>query len=181
MFIYNLFYWVTLPTERVSWNVAVFVPLARHYSHAPHGACELKLWGAKGDVKSDLVTLPTERVSWNFALLIVIALMSGHAPHGACELKFGRKIYYCGKSKSRSPRSVWVEIVHCFSYRLSALVTLPTERVSWNVKFNDGDFVNTLSRSPRSVWVEIFLSACYNANTESRSPRSVWVEIHQLQ
>ena len=105
---------VTLPTERVSWNVVAFVPLARHYvtlptervswnsffipqtirdyRHAPHGACELKLVPVVMVLVRIVVTLPTERVSWNFDVYINI-------------FKF---------TKSRSPRSVWVEICYVF-------------------------------------------------------------------
>ena len=149
--------------------------------HAPHGACELKFSFKYKTARKNRSRSPRSVWVEIQPSILTTVLYNGHAPHGACELKFFQSATCSTIYLSRSPRSVWVEIVHCFSYRLSALVTLPTERVSWNVKFNDGDFVNTLSRSPRSVWVEIFLSACYNANTESRSPRSVWVEIHQLQ
>ena len=55
-----------------------------------------------------------------------------HAPHGACELKciFITRYEYSGKS--RSPRSVWVEIARRKKNRGLKNVTLPTERVSWN-------------------------------------------------
>ena len=83
----------------------------------------------------DIVTLPTERVSWNFTFTLVFAV-------------------FC---KSRSPRSVWVEIFNVSVSICSNLsVTLPTERVSWNYTKIGFIFANGLSRSPRSVWVEIF-------------------------
>ena len=60
-------------------------------------------------------------------------------------------------SKSRSPRSVWVEILRQFCICIIINVTLPTERVSWNNFFINRQQNCTASRSPRSVWVEI----CY--------------------
>ena len=123
------------------------------------------------------VTLPTERVSWNAASII---------------------LFLC--SPSRSPRSVWVEILQVVLYSDIEVVTLPTERVSWNLYGSQTLPHVFLSRSPRSVWVEIYTAvrrshtsfchapqgACelkyflYEKSTPkgaSRSPRSVWVEI----
>ena len=105
---------------------------------------------------------------------------------------------------SRSPRSVWVEIDNEITQRGSILVTLPTERVSWNTGGIVDVIYLTLSRSPRSVWVEIFNDsdrrkkeeshaphgACELKSTilqsgvqnfVSRSPRSVWVEMQLIQ
>ena len=59
--------YVTLPTERVSWNRSA---------------------GAKVCVA--YVTLPTERVSWNGRQDYHWQHEPSHAPHGACELKFHR-------------------------------------------------------------------------------------------
>ena len=107
-------------------------------------------------------------------------LLYRHAPHGACELKsctIALHTFYC-------------------------IVTLPTERVSWNwtVFFRCyrslghaphgacelklivsiwGSLVAP-SRSPRSVWVEITRSRPKILSTSSRSPRSVWVEIYEM-
>ena len=87
---------VTLPTERVSWNLRQPPKVEQFARHAPHGACELK-----------------------FALFSAIFSSLCHAPHGACELKlilwrFSQQHFW-----SRSPRSVWVEIrlVRLFSWK----------------------------------------------------------------
>ena len=103
-----------------------------------------------------LVTLPTERVSWNYFMYSNRIFYESHAPHGACELKSPMTHWQADKSKSRSPRSVWVEIVifkmpKYLLYRHAphgacelksctialhtfyCIVTLPTERVSWNL------------------------------------------------
>ena len=123
---------VTLPTERVSWNcfhlllqwchtssrsprsVWVEITFSAYYCcrpcHAPHGACELKL----------------------FIFLSSFACPS-HAPHGACELKWDKYIINSVNLMSRSPRSVWVEIFLTFVLVTLSFVTLPTERVSWNL------------------------------------------------
>ena len=172
-----------------------------------------------------LVTLPTERVSWNYFMYSNRIFYESHAPHGACELKSPMTHWQADKSKSRSPRSVWVEIVifkmpKYLLYRHAphgacelksctialhtfyCIVTLPTERVSWNwtVFFRCyrslghaphgacelklivsiwGSLVAP-SRSPRSVWVEITRSRPKILSTSSRSPRSVWVEIYEM-
>ena len=78
---------------------------------------------------------------------------------------------------SRSPRSVWVEITLALITLDKIIVTLPTERVSWNNICVTVHNKYPESRSPRSVWVEIpFLFQSVFLVT-SRSPRSVWVEI----
>ena len=127
-----LLYPVTLPTERVSWNF-VFFPLVHHYlvtlptervswnakaegiinellSHAPHGACELKL-----------LIFPTATIFLRYAPhgacelklcnFCFVAFRLSHAPHGACELQCYDRV-------------VWLWLTH---------VTLPTERVSGDV------------------------------------------------
>ena len=166
---------VTLPTERVSWNHCLIFCNPPPLGHAPHGACELKLYDKpnlpfsspsrsprsvwvemdwRNNQEEMQVTLPTERVSWNCEYAGLITNSPCHAPHGACELKFYIAFLQCGKyghaphgacelklipitsiaicDKSRSPRSVWVEIV---------CVIISVKRIT--------------SRSPRSVWVEI--------------------------
>ena len=108
-------------------------------------------------------------------------LLFRHAPHGACELKYSTFERKWKKYKSRSPRSVWVEIFNhlfrrlflfchaphgacelksCIAFLLCDMlhsVTLPTERVSWNRQFIFSHMVWCESRSPRSVWVEIII------------------------
>ena len=123
---------VTLPTERVSWNNKAFYKPCTALCHAPHGACELK-WPHNKITRRYLrhaphgacelkflfsyrrgvfpVTLPTERVSWNFLLFFPLFLLV----------------------LSRSPRSVWVEIIFLLVDSQPTFVTLPTERVSWNL------------------------------------------------
>ena len=118
-------------------------------------------------------------MSWNALNCISELSKTGHAPHGACELKFllyrryktadmsrsPRSVWVeilewiktSQNSKSRSPRSVWVEILRQFCICIIINVTLPTERVSWNNFFINRQQNCTASRSPRSVWVEI----CY--------------------
>ena len=78
---------------------------------------------------------------------------------------------------SRSPRSVWVEIIACPNSVIRFFVTLPTERVSWNVKKIIEAVAKIVSRSPRSVWVEMIFDSSGVGSIPSRSPRSVWVEI----
>ena len=126
----------------------------RNICHAPHGACELKFVMYLLRKSYISVTLPTERVSWNFFFLIGGGFSPGHAPHGACELKLDSSLIQFKASPSRSPRSVWVEISFflsaggfprhaphgacelkffiVFSVVFVGVVTLPTERVSWN-------------------------------------------------
>ena len=124
------------------------------------------------------VTLPTERVSWN------TVLPSLSPP----------------SSKSRSPRSVWVEIIFLSYMPLSFNVTLPTERVSWNYgvyclcgykgghaphgacELKSG--IPLLRAALHSVTLpteRVSWNAFMPCNTgeylKSRSPRSVWVEI----
>ena len=110
------------------------------------------------------VTLPTERVSWNAASII---------------------LFLC--SPSRSPRSVWVEILQVVLYSDIEVVTLPTERVSWNLYGSQTLPHFFLSRSPRSVWVEIFFvrkkhpERCVTLPTERVSWNTKQVaEYHQL-
>ena len=190
---------VTLPTERVSWNFStVSVPLlfgtsrsprsvwveirASHFgmfmwlsrsprsvwveivgreqafvdylSHAPHGACELKCSSCVNKYKIYFVTLPTERVSWNvlgegtssshlqsrsprsvwveIVFWSIKAVTSGHAPHGACELKLLYGIYKNITDWVTLPteRVSWNLVVP--ELHQKNIVTLPTERVSWN-------------------------------------------------
>ena len=124
-------------------------------SHAPHGACELKS-------NVDINITGSKR----------------HAPHGACELKSHSFRHFSAFNKSRSPRSVWVEILIVIDWDLGIIVTLPTERVSWNWERVSNEIWKTESRSPRSVWVEILNSPLiFSKPSSSRSPRSVWVEI----
>ena len=78
-----------------------------------------------------------------------------HAPHGACELKWRHSWY--------NTFLLWV--------------TLPTERVSWNLFRHYHIQVCYASRSPRSVWVEMFIHGQIRPLHMSRSPRSVWVEM----
>ena len=110
----------------------VFVKKKLHFSHAPHGACELKFFIVFSVVFVGVVTLPTERVSWNENVKRIKAVKLGHAPHGACELKFWPFFVYSLYTVSRSPRSVWVEISAVVFVIVDFFVTLPTERVSWN-------------------------------------------------
>ena len=102
--------WVTLPTERESWNIYCLMWTVHLKCHAPHGACELKY--------------QAEKSAW----YIVIC----HAPHGACELKLSIVFIQIFLNLSRSPRSVWVEIFQSVFFCYFFDVTLPTERVSWN-------------------------------------------------
>ena len=147
---------VTLPTERVSWNCRYLQCSRLSTCHAPHGACELKYLITFSAVCFCFVTLPTERVSWNLVLPFCYAICCiasrsprsvwveidslyfriwfdvSHAPHGACELKLLYSVLQFSFVTSRSPRSVWVEIFDgCLCVGI-CLVTLPTERVSWN-------------------------------------------------
>ena len=123
-------------------------------SHAPHGACELKfLFSYRRGVFP--VTLPTERVSWNFLLFFPLFLLV----------------------LSRSPRSVWVEIIFLLVDSQPTFVTLPTERVSWNLCKN-WKWLEISSHAPHGAcelkFPPLFLSLLIFL---SRSPRSVWVEI----
>ena len=125
---------VTLLTERVSWNGYGDETEIVDKSHAPHGACELKCMPCGPLIVPLYVTLPTERVSWNVDVFIYYSLLDGHAPHGACELKFMKspniirfqrghaphgacelkwpeRLTVSQWAGSRSPRSVWVEMV----------------------------------------------------------------------
>ena len=125
------------------------------------------------------VTLPTERVSWNFITIYNIQ----------------------SKIKSRSPRSVWVEMGNNRRWCKKQAVTLPTERVSWNwyykfpivrhcchaphgaceLKFSyrrkkSADIFVTLP-TERVSW-NLYTTTGLSVVLSSRSPRSVWVEIH---
>ena len=66
-----------------------------------------------------------------------------------------------------------------FTYTICS-VTLPTERVSWNIINHHIRVYTYRSRSPRSVWVEILCRNVHCIGFESRSPRSVWVEIDTI-
>ena len=168
---------VTLPTERVSWNCTQFLFLRRcHLSRSPRSVwVEITYSCSQRASKSVTlptervswnfifhfcgaiccVTLPTERVSWNVHFKIPLFFWDGHAPHGACELKCIFKPKCDRFNMSRSPRSVWVEILYfIFAVRYVA------------------------SRSPRSVWVEISDVFVVDFCVVSRSPRSVWVEMN---
>ena len=123
------------------------------------------------------VTLPTERVSWNWITLDVYYARFCHAPHGACELKWFHHLTQISVCRSRSPRSVWVEIgiaqvkwnQHCKSR---------SPRSVWVEIQSSTEICQLLqSRSPRSVWVEMLCPKIYCQPYQSRSPRSVWVEI----
>ena len=122
-----------------------------------------------------------------------------HAPHGACELKFVVSVFVAVFVLSRSPRSVWVEIDISVIRSMRNLVTLPTERVSWNEAYYCVDYnccvtLPTERVSWNSVLTFILLQSVVTLPTErvswnhsivlygfkavtSRSPRSVWVEI----
>ena len=128
-----LYFWfVTLPTERVSWNRrnmlechynhtsrsprSVWVEIsyqadfsAWYIGHAPHGACELKF--LIGGTKPPILLSRSPRSVW-------------------VEILFSTVLY--SLYTSRSPRSVWVEICYVFVKKKLHFVTLPTERVSWN-------------------------------------------------
>ena len=145
---------VTLPTERVSWNVLCFIDERIYCCHAPHGACELKLALAY-KIKCISCHAPHGACELKSCCAGVTPEKHSHAPHGACELKLSFHRYSRYNTKLRSPRSVWVEIVCYHSPRWIRLcyaphgacelkliwdlilwqtihVTLPTERVSWN-------------------------------------------------
>ena len=139
--------WVEIPIK--------ILPTVSCTRHAPHGACELKFFLTVFFVYSLYVTLPTERVSWNFFSSGGIIPPDVTLPTE--RVSWNRPIYYLNHLYflSRSPRSVWVEIL----------------------LFCDV-FNHSMSRSPRSVWVEI--RRCWRnkkMTVASRSPRSVWVEI----
>ena len=128
---------VTLPTERVSWNS----DNSRWYFHLLRSRSPRSVWVE--------IQTPT---CWKPRL-------SSNAPHGACELKFVTYLLRKSYKLSRSPRSVWVEIIYIFYSLHLFTVTLPTERVSWNINISSEREVKHMSRSPRSVWVEISKSA----------------------
>ena len=124
---------VTLPTERVSWNAdtahgthlyfksrsprSVWVEIKNNLEqylfltcHAPHGACELKYCLSVVKYYYVLCHAPHGACELKLYFLKSIYIFPCHAPHGACELK-------CYANSKRD---------------LRVLVTLPTERVSWN-------------------------------------------------
>ena len=122
---------VTLPTERVSWNIEYGHKVYTTGGSRSPRSVWVEIFLLPFPRNMILVTLPTERVSWNYFMYSNRIFYESHAPHGACELKSPMTHWQADKSKSRSPRSVWVEI--------------------WKgrktVKNKD------LLRSPRSVWV----------------------------
>ena len=167
---------VTLPTERVSWNEA--------YYCVDYNCC---------------VTLPTERVSWNSVLTFILLQSVVTLPTERVSWNHSIVLYGFKAVTSRSPRSVWVEIRlnvysllrfsrHAphgacelkFSYRrkksADIFVTLPTERVSWNLYTTTGLSVVLSSRSPRSVWVEIFavFFYCFRCRVTLPTERVSW-------
>ena len=78
--------------------------------HAPHGACELKYCLSVVKYYYVLCHAPHGACELKLYFLKSIYIFPCHAPHGACELK-------CYANSKRD---------------LRVLVTLPTERVSWN-------------------------------------------------
>ena len=146
---------VTLPTERVSWNSYPVRCSSINPSHAPHGACELKLlfytnrmsFGVSRSPRSVWVEIKNNLEQYLF--------LTCHAPHGACELKYCLsvvKYYYvlchaphgACELKLYFLKSIYILPCHaphgacelkCYANSkrdLRVLVTLPTERVSWN-------------------------------------------------
>ena len=204
---------------------SIFVTFANFASHAPHGACELKYLNAKKFVYLIPVTLPTERVSWNECQQVVVVLHCVsrsprsvwveiafvvlqmprnpcHAPHGACELKLSIEVEKYERVCHAPHGACELKCMFRFSFQWYCLVTLPTERVSWNPLFHEWRISKSghaphgacelkfqsytnhtscgVSRSPRSVWVEIvMLFSSTKCSRSSRYPRSVWVEIYR--
>ena len=146
-------------SPRSVWVEIVFAAACQQYTvcHAPHGACELKC-SLIHECTHRKYGSRSPRSVWVEIINTYIAIRYkiSHAPHGACELKFNH-ISSAGNNciKSRSPRSVWVEMSAGISFINSSNVTLPTERVSWNLIVFIRNTVFVKSRSPRSVWVEI--------------------------
>ena len=166
MCLYN----VTLPTERVSWNSAVvFVLFVFGVSRSPRS-----VWVEIPPFLLFLlflsVTLPTERVSWNFfSIGGVFPPAESRSPRSVwVEIPF--LFLWDGINTSRSPRSVWVEISALTFIFIQSVVTLPTERVSWNLLQSVLHQRQALSRSPRSVWVEMSSVSSTNAYTAVTLP-----------
>ena len=124
---------VTLPTERVSWNSYPVRCSSINPSHAPHGACELKLLfytnrmscGVSRSPRSVWVEIKNNLEQYLF--------LTCHAPHGACELKYCLSVVKYYYVLCHAPHGACELKCYANSKRdLRALVTLPTERVSWN-------------------------------------------------
>ena len=126
------------------------------------------------------VTLPTERVSWNPKAIKEGYLSPVTLPTERVSWNQSKYAFLKVEVLSRSPRSVWVEILRKWrnvsvnwchaphgACELKSFTALRTLTVM-------------MSRSPRSVWVEILCRNVHCIGFESRSPRSVWVEIDTI-
>ena len=123
--------YVTLPTERVSWNQCTTLTGCLTPGHAPHGACELKwCWFYAQRFR---YTSRSPRSVWveMFIHGQIRPLHMSRSPRSVwvemiCTTNQPKNL------KSRSPRSVWVEMQKTAKTNVNVKVTLPTERVSWN-------------------------------------------------
>ena len=125
---------VTLPTERVSWNVLVPLVVALVVVTLP---TERVSWNGiePSPLLSKIVTLPTERVSWNYAKVNTFMPKLVTLPTERVSWNLVLPYLFLSNYQSRSPRSVWVEMSNLNRCGYSVSVTLPTERVSWNFVF----------------------------------------------
>ena len=123
---------VTLPTERVSWNMDWYrINFIFAVSRSPRSVwVEISFY--IGGIIPPIVTLPTERVSWNFRRCFCLWCFCVTLPTERVSWNSYRRDKPPDILLSRSPRSVWVEIVNSFYTNFFKFVTLPTERVSWN-------------------------------------------------
>ena len=115
---------VTLPTERVSWNVSIYILRVFYWLSRSPRSVWVEMIFQNHNLIMVYVTLPTERVSWNW----------------------GRKELHCYDNVTLPTERVSWNCFFTGTLKDCSSVTLPTERVSWNQLF---DFA--------TVWVKVTL------------------------